>query len=66
MIRRGWLAVIALFVLAILLFALQNREVVTMSFLSVQARAPLAPLTIVVYLLGAGTGGSVLAFLRRS
>jgi len=64
--RWACLAVIALFVLAILLFALQNREVVTMSFLSVQARAPLALLTIVVYLLGAGTGGSVLAFLRRS
>ena len=32
MIRRGWLAVIALFVLAIRVFALQNPEVVTMSF----------------------------------
>jgi uncharacterized integral membrane protein len=64
--RWAYLAVIALFVLAILVFALQNRQVVTMSFLSVQARAPLALLTIVVYLLGAGTGGSVLALLRRS
>ena len=64
--RWAYLAVVALFVLAILVFALQNREVVTMSFLSVQARAPLALLTIVVYLLGAGTGGSVLALLRRS
>ena len=64
--RRAYLAAVMLFVLAILVFALQNHEVVTMSFLSVQARAPLAPLTIVVYLLGAGTGGSVLALLRRS
>ena len=64
--RWAYLAVIALFVLAILVFALQNRQVVTMSFLSVQARAPLALLTIMVYLLGAGTGGSVLALLRRS
>ena len=51
--RWACFAVIALFVLAILVFALQNREVVTMSFLSVQARAPLALLTIVVYLLEA-------------
>jgi uncharacterized integral membrane protein len=64
--RWAYLAVIALFVLAILVFALQNREVVTMSFMSVRARAPLALLTIVVYLLGAGTGGSLLVLLRRS
>lgn len=64
--RWVYLAVIILFVLATLIFALQNREVVTMTFLSLQARAPLALLTIVVYLLGAITGGSLFALLRRS
>ncbi|MGE5159799.1 MAG: hypothetical protein ACM3OF_16835 [Gemmatimonas sp.] len=64
--RWVYLAVIIVFVLATLIFALQNRELVTMSFLSLQARAPLALLTVVVYLLGAVTGGSVFALLRRS
>ena len=64
--RSMWLAVIILFAVATLIFALQNLEVVTMSFLGFNVRAPLALLTIVVYLLGAATGGSVLALLRRS
>ena len=60
------LAVIALFALATLVFALQNLEVVTMSLLRFEVRAPLALMTIVVYLLGAATGGSLFALLRRS
>jgi uncharacterized integral membrane protein len=59
-------AVIVLFAAATLTFALQNLEVVTMSFLGFSARAPLAVLVAVVYLLGAATGGSLLALLRRS
>jgi lipopolysaccharide assembly protein A len=49
-----------------LIFALQNLESTTVSFLSFRVRAPLAVLTILVYLLGAATGGSLLALLRRS
>lgn len=64
--RWVYLVVIILFVLATLIFAMQNRELVTMSFLSLQARVPLALLTIVVYLLGAVTGGSLFGLLRRS
>ncbi len=60
------LAVILLFALATLVFALQNLEVVTMSLLRFEVRAPLALLVIVVYLLGAVTGGSLFALLRRS
>ena len=63
--RWIYFAVIILFVLATLIFALQNIELVMVSFLSLQARAPLALLTIVVYLLGAVTGGSLFALLRR-
>jgi putative membrane protein len=37
-----------------------------MSFLDLNARVPLALLVAVAYLLGAGTGGSVLALLRQS
>ncbi len=64
--RWVYLAVIVLFALATLGFALGNLEVVTMSLFHVQVRAPLALVTVVVYLLGALTGGSLFALLRRS
>ncbi|MFH0300209.1 hypothetical protein AAFX91_23860 [Bradyrhizobium sp. 31Argb] len=64
--RWIYLAAITLLALATLIFAIQNFDVVTMSFLSFKVRAPLAVLTIVVYLLGTATGGSLLALLRRS
>jgi uncharacterized integral membrane protein len=64
--RWIYLAVIILFAAATLIFAVQNLEIVTMSFLGLHARAPLALLVAVVYFLGAVTGGSLLALLRRS
>jgi putative membrane protein len=64
--RWIYLAVIVLFVAAMITFALQNLEAVTMSFLRFNVRAPLALLVAVVYLLGAATGGSLIALLRRS
>jgi len=64
--RWIYLAIIVLFALATLVFALQNLEVVTMSLLRFQVRAPLALMTVVVYLAGALTGGSLFALLRRS
>jgi putative membrane protein len=60
------LGVIILFAAATFLFAVQNLEVVTMSFLGFSAGAPLALLTAIAYLLGAATGGSLFALLRRS
>ena len=64
--RWIYLAVIILFAVATLVFALQNLEAATVSFLGFRVRAPLALLTIVVYVLGAATGGSLLALLRWS
>jgi uncharacterized integral membrane protein len=64
--RWIYLALIILFAVATLIFALQNLEAATMSFLGFKVRLPLALLTIVVYVLGAPTGSSLLAFLRRS
>ena len=64
--RWFYLAVIVLVAVATLIFALQNFEIVTMSFLRFEVHAPLAVVTIVVYVLGAATGGSLLALLRRS
>ena len=64
--RWIYLAVIILFAAATFVFALQNFEIVTMSFLGINARVPLALLVAVAYLLGAATGGSLFELLRRS
>ena len=60
------LTVIFLFAAAILIFVLQNRDVVTMSFLGFSFRAPFAILIAIAYIVGAATGGSLFALLRRS
>jgi uncharacterized integral membrane protein len=60
------LAVIIVFAAATLIFALQNLQVVDVSFLRLGVRTPLAFLVAVIYVLGALTGGSLLALLRRS
>jgi lipopolysaccharide assembly protein A len=64
--RWIYLAVIILVATATIIFALQNLEIVTMSFLGFDVHVPLALLVGVVYLLGAATGGSLFALLRRS
>ena len=64
--RWVYLAIIVLFAAAALTFAFQNRDAVSVSFLSFSIRAPLVALILVVYVLGAVTGGSLLAFLRKS
>jgi uncharacterized integral membrane protein len=64
--RWIYLAIIILFVFAIVVFAAQNFESVTISFFRVNISLPLALLSVVVYLLGAVTGGSLFALLRRS
>lgn len=63
-----WLhmAVICLFAAAVIIFAFQNLQVVTMSFLGFSARVPLALLAAGMYLLGTVTGGSLLTLLRQS
>jgi uncharacterized integral membrane protein len=64
--RWLYLAIVIVIVAAILIFALQNLGVVTMSFLGFSLRAPLAILVAVVYVLGAFTGGSLFGLLRHS
>jgi putative membrane protein len=64
--RWFYLALVVLFAAATIIFALQNFEIVTMSFLGWNLRVPLALLVGVVYLLGAATGRSLFALLRRS
>ena len=60
------IAIIVLFVAAIVIFAFQILEMTTMSFLGFSIRAPLALIAAVIYLLGGVTGGSLFALVRRS
>jgi lipopolysaccharide assembly protein A len=64
--RWIYLAIIVLFAAATIIFALQNFETVTVSLFRLDARVPLAVLVAIAYLLGAATGGSLFALLRRS
>jgi lipopolysaccharide assembly protein A len=64
--RWVYLAVIILFAVATIIFAVQNLEIVTVSFLGFNAGLRLALLVAFAYLLGAATGGSLFALLRRS
>ena len=64
--RWVYLTLIVLLASATLIFIIQNRDLVTMSFLGFSIRAPLAILIAAVYVVGAVTGGSLFALLRRS
>ncbi len=46
------------------IFAVQNLQAITVSFLSWSVTLPIALVVIGVYALGMASGGSVLAFLR--
>jgi putative membrane protein len=58
------IGVIVALVAVIVIFALQNLESVTMSFLGFRISAPLAVVAVVLYLLGMATGGRVWALMR--
>lgn len=64
--RWFYLIIIVLFAAGIIIFAIQNLEMATMSFLGFSVRAPLAILAVIMYLVGAATGGSLIALLRKS
>ena len=64
--RWVYLVLIVLIAAATLVFCVQNRDLVTMSFLQFSIRAPLGVLALVVYVLGAVTGGSLYALLRKT
>ncbi len=64
--RWIYLLIVILFVAAILVFIAQNLEMATMSFLGFNLRMPLAVLAAIVYVLGALTGSSLYALIRKS
>ena len=64
--RWLYLAIVVLFVAALIIFVVQNTDSVSMSFLWFGVTLPLAALVVIVYVLGALSGGSLYALLRRS
>jgi len=58
--------IIVVFAAATVTFGIQNREMVTMDFLGFSLRSPLAIMAAFFYVLGAITGGSLFALLRKS
>jgi len=58
--------ILLVFLAAIGVFALQNRDVVTVRFLTWNLSEPVALVTVVVYFLGMLSGWTVVAFVRRS
>jgi uncharacterized integral membrane protein len=65
-VRWFYLAIVIVFVAALIIFVAQNHASVDISFLALGATLPLAVLVFVVYVLGALSGGSLYALLRRS
>ena len=64
--RWLYIAIVVVFVAAAIVFSLQNTQMVSVSFLAAAIAAPLAIVVFIVYVLGAATGGSLYALLRRS
>ena len=56
--------VIAVLAIAVLIFAFENLQSITVGFLGFSITAPLAVLFVIIYLLGMATGSSVWALIR--
>jgi putative membrane protein len=65
-VRWIYLAIVVVFVAALIVFIFQNTQSVDVSFLALGVTLPLAILVLVAYVLGALSGGSLYALLRRS
>jgi uncharacterized integral membrane protein len=64
--RYVHLTIVVLFAAAIVVFCFQNFQTIEVSFLRFNVHVPLALLMAGIYVLGALTGGSLLALLRQS
>jgi uncharacterized integral membrane protein len=58
--------VLLMFLAAVGIFAVQNMQTVTVSFLGYKAEAPFALLAVGIYLLGMLTGWTVVGFVRST
>jgi putative membrane protein len=64
MMRYVYATLIAVLIVIVVMFSLQNVSSVTIAFLTMSATLPLALLVVLVYLAGVFTGGSAIALLR--
>jgi len=64
--RWFYLAIIVVFALVTLAFVLQNFQSVDVSLFRARIEIPLALLCVIIYVLGAATGGSLFVLLQRS
>ncbi len=64
--RVFYFLVLMLLFAAIGIFALQNRETITIQYLDRSVASPLALLIVIVYVVGMVSGGTVVGFVRRS
>jgi lipopolysaccharide assembly protein A len=62
--RYIYIALIVVATAAVLLFKIQNLEVVTVSFLTLSFSMPVSLLVLVIYVLGMFTGGALWSLLR--
>ena len=62
--RYVYMALIASFVAIVLLFKVQNLDTVTVSLLGATFTLRVSVLVLLIYVLGALTGGSLLALMR--
>jgi putative membrane protein len=62
--RFVYMALIAIFAAIIILFKFQNLETVTVSLFAASVTLPVSVLVLLIYVLGALTGGFLLALLR--
>ncbi len=58
--------ILLVFLAAIGVFAVQNRDIITVRFLTWNLSEPVALVTVVVYFLGMLSGWTVVAFVRGS
>lgn len=64
--RVIYTVILILFVAAIAVFCVQNMETVSVAYLDWSASLPLPLLTLIIYVLGMLSGGTLLSLLRRS
>jgi uncharacterized integral membrane protein len=62
--RYVYMALIATFVAIIVLFKFQNLETVTVTLLGASVTLRVSMLVLLIYVLGALTGGSLMALMR--
>lgn len=62
--RYVYIALVVLFTALVLVFNIQNLQVVTVAFLTLSVTLPVSLIVILAYLLGMATGGALTALVR--